>query len=191
MRFRLVYEGPLHSNGTPTEKHAIRRQLHGQLKELWAQQEPLKRLSDMPDYRLPGAYEPGPQSGIGLRQLATHFARCGFQFVPLVTALYWLICSLDILFLRRENPGAVVSGGDIDNRLKTLLDGLRLPKCDEIIEKPEPDEEPMFCLLEEDRLITEVTVTTDRLLRPPGQGQSPTDVLLIISAEVEQTTRPW
>jgi hypothetical protein len=68
---------------------------------------------------------------------------------------------------------------------------LCLPECDEIIEKPEPDEEPMFCLLEDDRLITEVKVTTDRLHRPPGQGQSPTDVLLIISVEVEQTTRPW
>jgi hypothetical protein len=38
-------------------------------------------------------------------------------------------CALDILFLRRDNPGNLIaSGGDIDNRLKVLFDGLRMPE---------------------------------------------------------------
>ena len=35
LKFRLVYEGPLPSNGSPQEKHAIRKAFHGQLRELW------------------------------------------------------------------------------------------------------------------------------------------------------------
>jgi hypothetical protein len=31
---------------------------------------------------------------------------------------------------------------------------------------PEPDEGPLFCLLSDDRLITDVSLTTDRLLMP-------------------------
>jgi hypothetical protein len=190
MRFRLVYEGPLHSNGAPTEKHGIRKQLHGQLKELWVQHENLREIADFPQEDF-DANEPVWAPGVGLRQIARQHARCGFEFVPLVSWRFRLVCSLEILFLRRENPGAVVSGGDVDNRLKTLFDSLRLPKCDEITEKPEADEQPMFCLLEDDRLITEVKVTTDRLLTPLGQGESRTDVLLIISVELEQTSRLW
>jgi hypothetical protein len=191
MRFRLVYEGSLPSDGSPKDKHAIRRQLHGQLKELWTQHEALKVISDHYEGMLPNANEPGWSPGIGLRQIASQHARCGFEFVPLVSSRFRLVCSIGILFLRRENPGAVVSGGDIDNRLKTLFDGLCVPNCDQVVGEPEADEKPMFCLLEDDRLVTEVRVTTDRLLSPLGEGQSRADVLLIISVELEQTSSLW
>jgi hypothetical protein len=35
---------------------------------------------------------------------------------------------LNILFLRADIPGKVVQSGDIDNRLKTLFDALRMPQ---------------------------------------------------------------
>ena len=36
---------------------------------------------------------------------------------------------------------------------------------------PQEDEDPFFCLLEDDRLISEVRVTTDQLLLLPNQRE--------------------
>jgi hypothetical protein len=80
----------------------------------------------------------------------------------------------------------VRNGGDIDNRVKVLFDGLRMPKSAAEIGgfAPEPDEDPFFCLLEDDSLITEVSVTTDRLLIPMVAGDRVNDVLLILHVTV-------
>jgi len=69
-----------------------------------------------------------------IQKLANKYQRCGYRFVPFVSKEYALACSLDILFLRRDDPGNLIkSGGDIDNRLKVLFDGLRMPQeCGEI-----------------------------------------------------------
>jgi hypothetical protein len=78
--------------------------------------------------------------------------------------------SLDILFLRAEGKNYILQGGDIDGRLKTLFDALRIPRdANELPARaePEPDENPLFCLLENDDLISEVRVNTDRLLSLP------------------------
>ena len=101
--------------------------------------------------------------------VADNYARCGYRFVPLVNNLDGIACALDILFLRRDEPGSLIKGGgDIDNRIKVLFDALRMPKGYQELEgfQPATDESPFFCLLEDDRLITEVKVTTDRLLTP-------------------------
>jgi hypothetical protein len=85
--------------------------------------------------------------------------------------------------LRRDHPGNLVSyGGDIDNRLKTLFDALRMPNtCDELAGvPPEADEDPFYVLLEDDALITKVSVTTDRLLLPPVGEEHINDVQLVI-----------
>jgi len=79
-----------------------------------------------------------------------------------------LVCRLDILFLRRSPPGEIVKhGGDLDNRLKTLFDALRVPDSIGDNWQPEGSETPLFfCLLKDDALITEVNVSTDMLLEP-------------------------
>ncbi|MGI8743784.1 MAG: hypothetical protein ACR2NN_14655 [Bryobacteraceae bacterium] len=87
----------------------------------------------------------------------------GRRFGSLIRKLNGLACSLDVLLLRRDNPGGLLkSGGDIDNRLKVLLDGLRMPAS--LAElggfEPDSDEEPFFCLLEDDVLINDLSVTT-------------------------------
>jgi hypothetical protein len=56
----------------------------------------------------------------------------------------------------------------------------------EMPEGPEPGEDPFFCLLEDDSLITEVTVTTDRLIVPLGADERVNDVLLVISVKTVQ-----
>ena len=152
MEFRLIYQGPLqsesHKRPLPKQKHAIRKALHPQLKELWRQH---RRLQE------------------NLDDLRNNWDRCGFHFLPLITKDQVQSCSLDITFLRRDHPGNLIkSGGDIDNRLKVLFDGLRM--VDNVLElggeTPAEGEDPFYCLLEDDELITQVRVTTDRLLMP-------------------------
>jgi hypothetical protein len=92
-----------------------------------------------------------------------------YTFIPLVTRLHGLVCEIDITFLRREEPGAIVNeGGDIDNRLKTLFDALRIPyNAAEMGRSTDPgDTVNVFCLLEDDLLITRLSVRTGRLLGP-------------------------
>lgn len=62
----------------------------------------------------------------GMQYLAESYERAGQPFIPLVTEELGLRCKLDILFLRPENPGSLFVRGDLDNRLKTLFDGLRI-----------------------------------------------------------------
>jgi hypothetical protein len=98
-----------------------------------------------------------------------------------------LICELRIFLLKPEAPGSLVTqAGDIDNRLKTLFDALRVPTENEIPKdaKPEPDEDPFFCLLEDDSLIAKIEVDSDRLLR---KTQKSTDVHLDIRVVTKPT----
>ncbi len=63
-----------------------------------------------------------------------------------------------------------ISAGDLDNRLKTLIDTLRRPRNDRELrgnEIPGEGENPFFCLLEDDNLVTHLSVETDTLLDPP------------------------
>lgn len=165
MEFRLIYRGPLpaETSRPRTEyKHRIRKQLHQQLKELRSQ---YRCLSVNVDY------------------FSEQYRQYGFRFVPLVSKLQGYTCSLDILFLRRDAPGNMIrSGGDIDNRIKVLFDGLRIPASSNELggAVPEKDEDPFFCLLEDDALITEVNITTDRLLLPRRADEHLHDVLLVI-----------
>ena len=92
--------------------------------------------------------------------------------------------------LRPAAPGELMHGGDIDNRIETLFDGLCVPPVDQIRWLvPEPDEVPFFCLLEDDSLVTSLQVNKERLLRPPD----PTDkhpesrVDLLIAVNVRPT----
>lgn len=157
MEFTLVYRGPLRANGGIQDKQAIRRAFHKQLKNLW-KLPPLQGqerwLDDNP-----------PENDISIVQKVRDF-----RFAPLINQKLALVAEIDINMLRPEAPGKILTqGGDIDNRLKTLFDSFRMPKTtDEIPKKdnPKEDENPFFCLLEDDNLITKVSVVTDRLLEP-------------------------
>jgi hypothetical protein len=70
-----------------------------------------------------------------------------------------------------------------------LLDSLRIPSgCDELAgAQREGDEDPyFFCLLEDDALITDISVTTDFLLTPFAPGAE-SDVHLVIKVKVRPT----
>ena len=189
MEFRLTYEGPLmpasRSATRPSHKHEIRREFHKQLKHYWAVHPTLvtmlgyDRMSTQSMVRL----------GISrVEQLTIKFDKYGYNFVPLITEDLALVCSIDILFLRPNIPGTIVKSGDLDNRLKTLFDALRMPSQKGELggfDTPLPDEKPFYCLLEDDGLITHISVTTDTLLQPIGANFLPTDARLIISVKIK------
>lgn len=172
MEFYLTYEGPLPADakaGIVRVKHEIRKAMHVQLQELWEGDTELTRLAET---KLTSGLVP-----------LTHREECGrkygvgeFHFVPLIMEPMKLLCALDILFLRREKPGMLITkpkdeyGGDLDNRLKTFLDALRVPKnLSELPPDSRPDEgeSPFFyCLLEDDSLVTKIQIDGQRLLRP-------------------------
>jgi len=187
MQFRLVYQGKLpaasNHDTRSKEKHLMRKVFHKQLAELWDKHPMLKR------WRTDRAYasiKRGKDSELVTVEdlIADNYERCGYRFCPLINNDDSLACSLDILFLRRDGPGNIIdSGGDIDNRIKVLFDALRMPQnCSEVqhFPKPEADENPFYCLLEDDKLIAEVKLTTDRLLEPMHSGEHINDVHLVI-----------
>jgi hypothetical protein len=80
-----------------------------------------------------------------------------------------------------------MQGGDLDGRLKTVFDALRLPdnKAETNDATPTADEDPFFCLLQDDKLISEVSVTTDELLVLPNERQvKPNDAFLVIRVQI-------
>ncbi len=149
MEFALVYRGLLHSTRPGIRhKQKLRRSFHPQLKELW-EHDPLRQLK--------------PHIG----QMNVIIDVGGWEFLPVVSNGFSLKCELEILFLRPSPPGLLFApGGDIDNRIKTLIDGLTVPKRDQLPVnwKPAHDEIPFHCLLQDDALVTAFSVRTERLL---------------------------
>jgi hypothetical protein len=193
VEFRLIYKGPLSSQqgggrggSILKQKHAIRRQFHHQLRELWHTNNFLKRYAALNKVTQPGDTEAKPVPFYD--RLAREYAKFGYKFLPLVKNDWGIACALDILFLRRDDPGKlIVDGGDIDNRIKTLFDGLKVPQYPSHVEgmPPQQGEDPFFCLLEDDRLITEIKVTTDRLLLPMEREEQVEDVHLILHVKTK------
>jgi hypothetical protein len=170
MHFTLSYTGELKAKRDTDNKHAVRRSFHSQLKVLW-QQIPLVDFKEW--------YEgnPGKQIDVNLNRKVGNF-----RFVPLISPDLHLVCELKISMLRPEPPGSLITqGGDIDNRIKTLFDSLRVPKNESELPKgikPSPDEDPFFCLLEDDNLVTGVSVRTDRYLVPAGSHEVHLDIIV-------------
>jgi len=99
-----------------------------------------------------------------------------------------LLCHLDILFMRREPAGRLFEGNDLDNRIKTLFDALKVPQSIEQLpqdDQPQNDDEsPFLCLVEDDSLISGFSIRTERLLdkTPPVR-----DVRLVIDVTIKAT----
>ena len=168
--FTLTYEGPIPSGSNAArvvEKQAIRRQFHPQLARWWETGALAATLAEIRKNRT----------------IWDKFIFCrlaadtGFTFVPLVIRDLKLVCSLDILFLRPEGDPLVKNDGDLDNRLKVIFDALRMPH--ERVEIPNGDqpadnERPYFyCLVEDDSLITGVSVEPINSSRPFQSSPDP------------------
>lgn len=179
MEFRLIYVGELLSSGnrgsTANNKHAIRRSLHPQLRRLWKLHAGIRQYARYQyDPSVTGnASTEDERVELGIQAIGKRWQRAGIDFVPLVTAEHALRCSLDILLLRPSDERLIFRRGDLDGQVKTLFDALRI--ADNADETgglpPTPDEVPFYCLLSDDRLISEVRVVDDRLLLLPHAKQ--------------------
>jgi hypothetical protein len=124
-----------------------------------------------------------PAGGAETLDLCQAIEKHGAWFRPLVRESYALHCGLKILFLRNEPPGKVYQGGDIDGRMKTIIDALTMPRnVEQVLEKDTTKSAPIYCLMEDDSLVSGFQVESERLL---GDHSEPADyVKLIIEVDV-------
>ena len=192
MEFRLTYKGQLQpsaNKGRPAHVHAIRREFHSQLKNFWGFHPYLRdaKLS----HRKNGEVRPPKRL---LDHLSDQYAINGYNFVPLVTDTLSLHCGIDILFLRPEVPGDLIQSGDIDGRLKTVFDALKMPTQKEDLggaPLPDDSEKPFYCLMSDDKLISRVSVETDTLLQPTSEPPNKFDARLIIKVTLKPFDMGW
>lgn len=152
MRFRLVYDGRIKSNSDNRDKWAIRRAFEPQIRRLW-DQEPLSHLARYKD----------PEQ---TKEWCLNIDRHGVKYVPLVSTKLKIFAELDVLFLTANKPGDIIhNGGDLDNRMKTLLDGLTTPANNQVPPADFQTTDGYFhCLLEDDKLVTRVAIEADQHL---------------------------
>ncbi len=188
MKFTLIYDGDLPASANKsktTHVSRIRDEFHNQMVDLWDSHIVLRELARTArtrelisagvfgggpviysDERLPNFDDPIPPLREGQIDLCAPIkVPNSAAYIPLVRKSLNLACALDILFLRHEDPGSLVlQGGDIDGRIKTLFDALRMPSEDEERVGGTPTADPLYCLLESDALISDLSVRTGRLL---------------------------
>lgn len=191
IEFRLLYDGDLPSSGNkghPHEKHAIRRIFHPQLRRLWSVKPTLKQWAFRWFQHAPAeAIEALNKSNLrdddlgnarfrlGIETMGKFYAKAGYELAPLVVPEFDARCSIDILLLRPGERVVFDEQGDLDGQVRTIIDALRMP--DNPSEtggaQAEEDERPLFCLLQNDKLVSEIKVTADDLLQLPEQAFRP------------------
>ena len=200
MEFDLKYRGLLpaatSNNKRVPEKHTIRQSVREQLEILWAKDSRFAKID--PSKLQRGTKEGGrfnvqrPIGDVPAAWLYHHPVR-DIQFVPLITHVREARCRLAVRLFRRQPPGEIIArGGDLDNRLKTLFDALRMPhNADELPEGVPLGPSPFLCLLDDDALITKVSIETFGLLTPPRPGEDADYVELDVGVEVVPVTPMW
>ena len=119
------------------------------------------------------------------------------QFLPLVRPALMLKCGLRIeMLVNHEVASVLTKTGDLDNRLKTLFDGLRCPTGPQEVKQYKlADTGPYHCLLEDDALITSLQIETHRNFAAPTDA--PLDhvrlniMVTIEPAESDVVNRPF
>jgi hypothetical protein len=105
-----------------------------------------------------------------------------------------VICSelrSKVLFLRQEPPGKIYQGGDIDGRIKTLLDSLAMPQHKEqiILDKTlSSHADPIYCLLEDDSAVSGLHVESERLLTDQAHSKDFVRLIIEVEPRVRQAT---
>jgi hypothetical protein len=191
MEFTLRYSGtvPHHAKA---EAHKIRRVLHGQLADYWSRD---LRLKDVDATKIKPfvksarfrfdvrQQEHGQRVGSKPHDWHGYHEVRGIRFVPLVTRWRYLRCEIAMRIWRYEGDlhtgGLLDHQGDLDGKLKALIDALRMPHEDrELPADVTHDGNVFFCVLEDDRLVTKIGIETRNILgpRPAKADQTKVDV---------------
>jgi hypothetical protein len=214
VKFTLTYEGSLPASANKPKNEAkwmIRKKLHPQLKDLWTRHPALKMVEDnrhfpkfggsalvQGHHKHPGPVRPILTADFGsspffgkkseILDLCEPINKHGAWFRPLVRESYALHCGLKILFLRKEPPGKIYQGGDIDGRIKTLLDALAMPQHVEQIIEQTKEGEPIYCLLEDDSMVSGLQVESERLLGDDDSSADYAKLTIEVDVRVRQAT---
>lgn len=189
VEFSLTYQGPLPACNSARDdakseyKQKIRLEFAEQLASHWNREEVLKGWKRI-GFDVVPLVDRKPVTTALLRNTSPHFLveMCGYRWLPIVTRSNGLICELDIRLKRRSDPGEIFvsgdDGGDLDNRLKILLDALRMPlsakECPGNMCGPGARDGrwvELITLLEDDSLISKVTIEARRLNTAPKADQ--------------------
>ena len=197
MQFHLVYNGPLRASANkskPLDVESVRSKLHPQLEMLWQTHPSLQVLKDEgarknsgPHVRIMSRLPPR-----GLANAGPTYTDCippisvgASAFLPLVRESLHLSCELDILFLRVQDPGALISqGGDLDGRIKLLIDALRMPSKQELDKTGCKVNGLYYCLMQDDTLVSRLNVDTDRLLFPKTEKAHEAHLVIKVTLNV-------
>ena len=206
MKFTLTYNGELPSTGNSSrkteKKWEVKKHFDPQLRELWTVHPALKEMQYRRFWPKGGGWfieghhsvdqtdrppQCAPKNDDDIDLLA--MTSCGGrQFFPLVRSSLLLHCSLKILFLRKETPGKIYQGGDIDNRIKTLLDALCAPKDPSLVMSNDLTIiDPVYCLLEDHSLISGLSVETQTLLTGPNASVSQVHLVIEVDVRASQS----
>jgi len=152
MEFCLHYSGKLKSQDNATGKHQIRQALNPQLRSICLSKQFGHMFEEL---------TAGPPKA---REIPMYSEISGKRFWFLANDRLKTVVDLNITVLLPHEVGAIVhNGGDIDNRIKTLFDALRIPSV--ASEIPSNDSFDygsvgMFCLLQDDKLINRVSINS-------------------------------
>ncbi len=168
MKFKLVYRGQVKINPKKRTKH-----IHD-LREKFSEQ--MRTLFEITPYNELKQYIRKDQNKKSIIKTVG-----GVDFISLITPELNLLAELDIQLLLPEL--AQTPRADIDNRMKTLLDGLRRPQ--DIHEIPEniDKSQPIFTLLDDDRYVSKLIINTTHLLNQENED----DIMVIITVNIRAT----
>ncbi|WP_422038215.1 hypothetical protein [Roseibium sp.] len=157
MKFELMLTGRIPSSNKKLNldlAKRIRRQVDDQMKTLWE----ANPLSGFQKWRANKEYNENTWEG------AAVFDKKDRKFVALINDRLLLAARISFHFYDPEGGLDIKSHiVDVDNRLKVLLDLLRVP--DDLKQVPE-DIDTNYCLLSDDKLVWGVSVERHRLLAP-------------------------
>jgi hypothetical protein len=182
MKFTLIYDGLLPPGNSKRALYAskIRNALHPQLQDLWENHVLMRQLihearifkspTAVKQISLPSALSdyremPPPVSDGQIDLTAPIQVPNAGLYWPLVRQSLHLACGIDITFLRHEEPWRLFEqSGDLDNRLKCFFDGLTVPSAEQEKAGEFPCADPLCCLLENDKWISDFSVRSGKLL---------------------------
>lgn len=167
MRFPLTYEGPLPSTGNPRRNGMLPK-----LDQIWS-----IRNAISPQVHSQMKTHPAFQGDTGssralINAISQPIKVEGHEFYALARAAFKVKCELEIeMHVNHPIATIVTNGGDLDNRLKTLFDALRVPHGSQEFRGHAPNLDPYCCLLEDDVLVSALRVETFRNpAAPPTAG---------------------
>lgn len=179
-------------------KTALRHDFHKQLALLW-RIHPYLKTQDPATFALqPARAQRSAEVSPPVHYESNLWYRCplgGIEYVPIVSYGHRMHCHLAIrLHSRRVIGGIIHAGADLDNRLKVIIDALRMPDPGQDAQ-PEARQEAsdgecddgqpiVYCLMENDDLVTKLSIETFQLLSDDPKTAEPEYVEVDIDVHV-------